>query len=451
MKTWSLNHLEDHAPLCALTQLVTQDRATTAALLAHIVEVEERRLYLYEACPSMFVYCKRVLHLSESATYKRIHAARAARRFPAIFGAIADGRLHLSAVVTLAPHLKSANADELLVAATHKTRAEVEELIAARFPCADLPTVVRPLPPAVVVCEQAAQVLDSRAPQQPPGAVVPSDALKTPNGMGPLAGRLETNVAAGLARCHALHPESPATQDHGSPAEVTAPNHAPHVAPNTTPHAEPRARLTPLSPGRYAIQVTVDQETHELLREAKDLLGHSVPSGDIAEVLKRALGLLVQKLKAQKYGRTPEPRPQDGESNGRHIPAEIRRIVSERDGDQCTFVSASGRRCEARSSLQFDHLRPFACGGKTSVENLRLMCGPHNLHLARVVYGAALVHERQAASRREGAETRKHAADLGQHRPAASPTLAGHRIVGVSARRQRDGAGPPTLIAGQRA
>jgi hypothetical protein len=436
MNTWSLEHLEDNALLRALTRLVTEDRATTAALLAHIVEVEERRLYLYAACSSMFVYCKRILHMSEGATYKRIQVARAARRFPALFDAIAEGRLHLSAVVVLAPHLTPANAEELLAAATHQTRAEVEALIAMRFPKPDVATIVRPLMDRHPAAASLAQVVANIAREQSPGTVVPSDACETANGVGPLSGSFAMHEKSDSTQRHAHNSESHAAQDHVSQTELAAPGHASPVPSN----AESRARLTALSPGRYAVQVTVDQETHDLLREAKELLGHSVPSGDVAEVLKRALALLVQKLKAQKYGSRSRPRPQDGEPNGRHVPAEIRRIVSERDGDQCTFRSADGRRCEARSPLELDHIRPFACGGRTTVANLRLLCRPHNLHMARFAYGGDHVRERQEASRREAARTRAQRQPVAtrQHRLTTSQAAAPGRSAGATANeRQR--------------
>ena len=95
MCTYSLSHLSDRALLRDLAALVAHDRATTAALLAHIAEVDSRQLYLPAAYPSMYAYCVHELRLSEEAAFKRIHAARTARRFPAIFGALAEGRLHL--------------------------------------------------------------------------------------------------------------------------------------------------------------------------------------------------------------------------------------------------------------------------------------------------------------------------------------------------------------------
>ena len=53
--------------------------------------------------------------------------------------AIADGRLHVSGVVMLAPHLTDENVDEVLVAASHRTKTELEELVARLAPQPDLP------------------------------------------------------------------------------------------------------------------------------------------------------------------------------------------------------------------------------------------------------------------------------------------------------------------------
>src|SRR6266545_831343 len=89
--------------------------------------------------PSMYSYCVHELHLSDETAFKRIRAARTARQFPSILAALADGRLHVSAVVLLAPYLTPANADELLTAAAHRSKAEIEQLLAERFPRPDLP------------------------------------------------------------------------------------------------------------------------------------------------------------------------------------------------------------------------------------------------------------------------------------------------------------------------
>src|SRR5207249_6474324 len=105
-----------------------RERGVTAEALAYLAEVDARKAYVPAGYDSMFAYCVGALRLSADAAFKRIKAARAARRFPALFAAVADGRLHLGAVVLLAPHLTEDTADELLTAATYRTKAEIERL-----------------------------------------------------------------------------------------------------------------------------------------------------------------------------------------------------------------------------------------------------------------------------------------------------------------------------------
>src|SRR5438094_8149193 len=95
MQRYSLSHLSDDALRRGLSVTVACERGGTAELLAHIAEFDARKLHLPAAYPSMYAYCVGELHLSEDAAFKRIRAARAARAFPVIFQAIADGRLHL--------------------------------------------------------------------------------------------------------------------------------------------------------------------------------------------------------------------------------------------------------------------------------------------------------------------------------------------------------------------
>ena len=126
MKSYSLLHLDDQVLLRDLATLVSRDRATTASMLAHIAEVDERKLYVSAAYPSMLLYSVRELRMSEDVAIERIRVARTARRFPAIFPALADGRLNMTAVLLLTPHLTPQvtpeMAEELLAAAANKTK-----------------------------------------------------------------------------------------------------------------------------------------------------------------------------------------------------------------------------------------------------------------------------------------------------------------------------------------
>jgi len=133
MRALALTHRSDGSLLRHLSALVAQDRRLTASVLAHLAEVDARRLYLPAGYPSMFAYCVEELHFSEDAAYKRIQAGRAARQFPVLFTALTEGRLHLAAICLLAPHLTCENAEELVAACTHRPKAEIERWLGDRF------------------------------------------------------------------------------------------------------------------------------------------------------------------------------------------------------------------------------------------------------------------------------------------------------------------------------
>jgi 5-methylcytosine-specific restriction endonuclease McrA len=327
MSTYTLSHLSDQSLLRELRSLAVQDRATTAMLVAHVGEVDSRRLYAPAGYPSMYEYCVQELHFSEQTAFKRIRVGRLARQFPAIHGLLAEGKLHLSGLVTLSAYLTPANADDLLAAAAHRSKAQIEQLLAERFPQPDLPTLIAPLAPSTY------------AGQLSPGRV------------------------------------------NFSPAKHAAP------APESPAPPTPPARVAPLAPERFAIQCTVDRETHDLIRYAQALLGHTVPSGDLPEAIRRAFACLVGELERQKFAKTDRPRPCQRSEHARQIPASVKRAVWERDGGRCTFVGENGHRCESCTRLEFDHVEPVAQGGQATVQGLRLRCRAHNHYEAERKFG----------------------------------------------------------------
>jgi hypothetical protein len=357
MNSYSLTHLTDPVLLRDLAALVAQDRTTTAALLAHLAEVDARRLYLPAAHPSMFSYCVHELRLSEDSAYKRIQAARTARQFPVVFDLLADGYLHLSAVCLLAPHLTAGNASELLEAAAHRSKSEIEQLIAQRFPRTEMLEMVE---------------------------------------VTTAAGRSDDQLAPG--QVEALAPErigAGATQ----------------LAPGQVETAAAGAKLTPVASQRFALQLTVRQSTHDKLCYARALLSHQIPSGDMAEVLDRALDALIDRLEKRKFAATDRPRPGRRRSTegGRYVPAHVKRAVWERDGGQCTFVSETGHRCPARNFLEFDHIDEVARGGRATAERMRLRCRPHNQFEAECTFGKEFMNNKREEARRAAAKARAQA------------------------------------------
>ena len=202
--------------------------------------------------------------------------------------------------------------------------------------------------------------------------------------------------------------------------------------------AGPTGTLEPRSAETYCLQLNASPELKAKLEQARDLMSHANPSGDLAVVVERALELLIQKLKTRRFGQTGESTTrrfgQTGESkagcvdsaqerDARHEPPaldgcsgpaakephkrrrirqDVRRQVAERDAERCCHVGPDGRRCEARAFLQLHHQRPWALGGADSVDNLQLLCRAHNRLIAELELGTDRVA--QAIERRRQPE-----------------------------------------------
>jgi 5-methylcytosine-specific restriction endonuclease McrA len=329
--------LSDRELLDQIERLAQREREATAALIAHLAVMDERRLYLSEGFSCLFTYCREVLHYSEHAACNRMEVARAARKYPVILEMLADGSLSLTAVRLLAPELTPANHRDLLQAARYMGKREVAELLAQRRPQPAVPSRIRQLP---------------------------------------------TRTASLI-----FNPE---------PNTDAAGRQAPAVEPFLQIRPPTKPVVVPLSPKRYSVRFTATKETHDLLRRAQDLLRHQIPSGDVGEVMAKALKVLVKELEKEKIAATNCPRAsRSRDPRSRHIPAEVRRQVWKRDGGQCAFVAHNGRRCAERGFLEFHHADPYAVGGKATVDNIELRCRSHNSYEAELVLGPIMINEKR--------------------------------------------------------
>src|SRR5690349_3297892 len=143
---WKLSAVSDEQLLQGLDGLLTGGARLEARIVAHLAEVEERRLHLKAATSSLFDYCLRRIGLSEGEAFHGITAARLARRFPIIFKLLEARSIHLSALRLLRDHLTIENHRELLACASGKSKKEVELLVAGLAPRPDTPSRIRKLP-----------------------------------------------------------------------------------------------------------------------------------------------------------------------------------------------------------------------------------------------------------------------------------------------------------------
>jgi len=331
-----LRSIPDDELLLRLSALLLQSRRVESELVAHIGEVDARRLYTRRACSSMFSYCTQILHLSEPEAYLRIEVARAARKEPVLLEMLGDGRLHLSGALKLARHLTKENRADLLRRAVHASKREIEELVAELAPQTDAPAVIRTLP--------------------------------------------EPKQAQGSRPTLELGPGRVAAQTQLVPERVES------------AFIKPRPDvMKPLSPGRIEVKFTASAELRDKLERLQALIGSAGPRPDLAQVIDAAVTEKLERLEARRLGKTKAPRKglaeTDTSRRSRHIPAAVKRAVCERDGNRCGFVDEGGRRCTERHRLEFHHVKLWGCDGDHSPDSIALRCKPHNLHQAELDYG----------------------------------------------------------------
>ena len=232
------------------------------------------------------------------------HGGQSGEAIPDPVRAPAEGEVTLTSINLLAAHLTDDNHESLLDAARQASRRDVERLVASLHQQPDIPASVRRVPGA------ASRERHAGAPE--------------PTNVPRVALLIGSETASPL------------------PVPVSAVHPSPSLA-----RAAARQAVAPLAADRYLLRLTIDASTHAKLERARDLLRHTIPHGDPAFIIDRALTVLVEQLEKRKAGRLS--RPEGGVSamgarsttrrtrssakrlRRRHVPAAVKRAVWTRD------------------------------------------------------------------------------------------------------------------------
>ncbi|MGC4094549.1 MAG: hypothetical protein QM756_42865 [Polyangiaceae bacterium] len=139
----SLQAIGDRELLVRTSALVGRERATTVEVIEHLVEIQRRKLYLTQACSSLFRYCRERLGFSEDEAFKRARVAQLAVRRPEVLSELRSGAIHLTGLFVLASYSKATNFATLVSESRGKSRAQIEQLLAAHFPREPTPAQIR--------------------------------------------------------------------------------------------------------------------------------------------------------------------------------------------------------------------------------------------------------------------------------------------------------------------
>ncbi|HAM34946.1 MAG TPA: hypothetical protein DEB40_04130 [Elusimicrobia bacterium] len=373
--------LGDKELLARLKSLVDEEKRHLVGLLACLDEVDRRKLFAKQGYPSMFAYCVGELRYSEGAAARRIHAARAARSFAEIFSLLADGALSLSAISMLAPYLNDANRMDLLAKAQGKRKRELERLVSEFAPQPMRRDVIR----MVCVSPEPDSLPPSEAGERLFPSLEPAQVLSAGEQIAPVEAPSQDA---------AKEPRPPRTAAVLNPSEAAAAKESRLSRASDVLGPPEAGAAQPLPKVRFCF--TASEGLLRAVERARELLRRKYPAGNLEDVFHEAVIAYLEMNDPERKMARKSPRSMKdnsakgsgGSASGRYIPQWVRDKVRDRDGGQCSFVTPEGKRCAARCRLEFDHIRPWAQGGRSDdPDNIRLLCAAHNQLASREIFG----------------------------------------------------------------
>ncbi len=354
---------------------VAKERGGLVRILRLLSEFEVRRLHAKRSYSTLFDYCVQGLGYSEGAAIRRVFASRTARKYPMVARWIEKGRISLSTVYLLTPHICKENCADLLRQTAGLSKREVERIIAA--------------------------MKDDKP-------VLPRETIRA---LGPVIRR---NACQTDATAPALDLKQTTSQ---SPSNSFDLKEAP--VQSSAEMTDPVKLSESVAPARRYSKVTLVVED-ELLNEVerlKEVMRGKFPNNSLADVFAAGVAALMEKhdperriqrrkardrRAAEKHpvANKSIPKGRESASRKRHIPETVKNEVWNRDGGRCSYRSSGGRRCATTKRLEYDHILPWALGGKSdSADGIRLLCKPHNNLEARRMLGDSLVDRALLAAR----------------------------------------------------
>ena len=135
--------------------------------------------------------------------------------------------------------------------------------------------------------------------------------------------------------------------------------------------------------GNNKVQKTliISEELHEKIEKLKSLKGHE--KKDFAVILEelvdnefKKIDPMTRRLNTRKQA---APAQELSKNHSRYVSARDKSEVWKTHEGRCAFKDPlTGKRCEGTRYLEIDHIFPFALGGPTTKDNLRLLCSNHN-------------------------------------------------------------------------
>ena len=145
------------------------------------------------------------------------------------------------------------------------------------------------------------------------------------------------------------------------------------------------------------VKFVMTKELREKVETLRSLLGVKGATMSFGELVDAMVDISIESASAKKFGKKrveAEKHAEDEDASAvvssvsskseRYISQAVKHAVWKRDGGSCC-------RCKGKRNLQIDHVVPVAMGGKTEMDNLRLLCFSCNQRAAINVFGVEKV------------------------------------------------------------
>jgi hypothetical protein len=335
----NLKSISDSELLSKTKTLAFEERRIGIEVLHHLREIDARKLFASLGFSSLFAYCMTELGYSEGGTHRRISAMRLLREVPEYEAKLEEGKVSVATLSQVQSFLtqekrqngKSYSSEEkleILAKVEGKSTQQTERVLATISPQLRREEKVRAINETeteirFVVKKELMEKIDHL-----------KNLLGGKRKIQDFAGLLEELVDMGIQK---LDPQRKKTDRQSRPSNDRE-------------------------------VVNVSESSLPLVEVAlSEVSSRDVSCSELASAGEMRIG----EKKATRY-----------------IPVTVKREVWKRDGGRCTFVDAkSGRRCGSQHALQWEHVVPYARGGQSTFENIKLLCQAHNQYAAIQAFG----------------------------------------------------------------
>ena len=373
MRTFQTIQKMSHKELLSQTKsLVLKERSLHTQILQHLSEIKSRQLHLKMGFSSLFEYAVKELGYSEGAAYRRIQTMKLCQQVPETAQKIQEGKLSLS------------SASQIQTFFEKKVKQEREQKAEKSPPPKNPLTPSSPqketqqLGFSLTEKKRILQEVEGNSTrdtmkllaQKDPSLALPTEKVRYLGG-----GKVEIRLVVdeGCQKrleslLHLLAHKNPSL----SYAELLS-ILSQEAIQKHDPMLKKVKKSTLTSPQKLA--------STKLPEEVKSMTTHS--RQELEGEIKKLSSEVKKIQKCSEKIRTTSPQKLEKKGNptkeSRYIPSAIKNYVWQRDGGRCNYMNhQTKRQCNSTYMLQVDHIQPFAYGGSSKAENLRLSCAAHN-------------------------------------------------------------------------